>query len=813
MALFHVNRYMGTEDSSDTKASNDSLLQKLHDKAKAREKQRAERTLNTTIPSTKSKKLRKTLDQGSPEIEKITTDSKLNQSSTRKNESKDVNFNQIKAKNTKESKKRRKHEVDSPNEDCDQKSSVVVKVKRKKHDKEPGNQELERTNTEHNDHKTSDDHVEGPVKSTPKLKKKRKEKQKQNDDSIHMDSPDTNRRASTSEDNSMQTKSSKKDKKKKKGKQKVQKNETSAADLADEMEVDDLEKSSEVGEAEAEEEEQDVDVDGDETKQSSSLEEEKVDGDKDDDEEETMEEEENVGFTVLGEVEEKSRKKVLRVLPEWLSQPTIVEHDLTHNQVAVDDYALISPKIASALKQNDITHLFPVQRHVIPIILDSVRFGLHSGNAGYRPRDLCVSAPTGSGKTLAFAVPIVQALHDRVVPRIRALAVLPTRDLANQVYRVFAMLCNAVNLRAVLLGGQKSFDKEQEIFTKHSNSEGIQIDIVVATPGRLVDHINNTKGFTLQYLRFLVIDEADRMMEAISKDWISQVEKSAYPGKYSPFGIASLVQARPKPGPVTLASCSQLQQPLQKLLFSATLSQNPEKLTHLNLFQPRLVTTLVNKGQQRRSKGQQQVTEGEQEEKGEFVGKYTTPVGLTEFYIQCSKADKPLVVLHLTKHLHCRQVLCFTNTVEATHRLYLLVKIVGGVNVAEFSSNLKTAERQQILKQFKAGKIDLLICSDAMARGMDMDNVRFVISYGLPPYLNTYIHRVGRTARAGKPGIAFSLLQKSEVPMFKSMLKNAGKTSIEKHTVKPGDLQPLMMDYEDALDQLPHILKKENMKS
>ncbi|XP_022094138.1 ATP-dependent RNA helicase DDX51-like [Acanthaster planci] len=503
------------------------------------------------------------------------------------------------------------------------------------------------------------------------------------------------------------------------------------------------------------------------------------------------------GFTVLGGERKKKKQKVARVLPDWLAHPTVIEHDLRKHSVTVEEMEQLDSRLVRSLLDEGIKSLFPVQRHVIPVILDSARLGIHAGDAGYRPRDLCVSAPTGSGKTLAFALPIIQALLDRVVPRIRALVVLPTRDLAQQVSKVFSSLCKATDLRPALIGGLKKFAQEQRMLVQTSTGE-TQCDIVVATPGRLVDHINKTQGFTLQYLRFLVIDEADRMMEQISQDWISQVEKCAFTG------------SRPAPGPITVESCRKISLPLQKLLFSATLSQNPEKLIQLNLFRPRLITSVVTSKSRRRDT---QLGEGKMEERGEFVGKYTTPVGLKEYYIQCTPGQKPLLVLHLVQTLNLRQILCFANTVEATRRLYHLIKLVGGVAVAEFSSNQTAGQRRQILKKFKAGKIQLLICSDAMARGMDVENAKYVISYDMPPYIKTYIHRVGRTARAGKTGVAFTLLQPHEVPKLLKMLKHAGKTNIQKHGTDLRDLDHLVPAYKKALQQLPGVLKMEKFHS
>ncbi|XP_033100049.1 ATP-dependent RNA helicase DDX51-like [Anneissia japonica] len=513
-----------------------------------------------------------------------------------------------------------------------------------------------------------------------------------------------------------------------------------------------------------------------------------------DDDEEMIDEESMALFTVLGDVESKKKKKVQRVLPDWLAWPTVVDHDIKRNLTAITDLEGLDERMLMMLRDNGINHFFPVQSKVIPVVFASLKFGLHVGNIGYRPRDICVSAPTGSGKTLAFVIPIVQSLLDRIVPEVRALVVLPTKELADQVYTVFSTYCRKPSLKVVLIGGSKPFAKEQEQLVRQRSDGSIcsLVDIAVATPGRLVDHINLTAGFTLQHLRFLVIDEADRMMDNISKNWIKEVEKCAYPGE--PF--------RPAPSIVTPSSVSIKFPPLQKLLFSATLSQNPEKLTQLNLFHPELLTSVI------KTKGHEEMP-GDHDNKGEFVGKYTTPVELTEFMINCTAGEKPLIILHLILKLSFNNILCFTNTVEQTHRLYLLVKAIGGIKVEEFSSQLSKLKRAEILKKFKAGKIQILIASDAMARGMDVDNVRCVISYDVPPFIKTYIHRVGRTARAGKAGIAFSLVQKSEVTKFKCMLSNVGKKDVQTHRVKREQLAALEDQYENALYQLKSILKEE----
>ncbi|XP_062604068.1 ATP-dependent RNA helicase DDX51-like [Saccostrea cucullata] len=513
------------------------------------------------------------------------------------------------------------------------------------------------------------------------------------------------------------------------------------------------------------------------------------------------------GFTVLGNYKTRSTEKVSRVLPDWLASPSVIASDLKQKTTPVSEFKGLDPQIHRNLKENQIEYFFPVQIQVIPEILHTVQNGFVLGRAAQRPPDICVSAPTGSGKTLAYVLPIVQSLKSRTLCRVRALVVLPVRDLAAQVYKVFQQYTKGTNLKVGMIVGQKQFIVEQHALVKQQLG-GLEsrVDIVVATPGRLVDHINKTLGFSLADLRFLVIDEADRIMEHVKQDWLSHVENAVFTG------------GREAPTSLNVYNTSKHQMPLQKLLFSATLSQNPEKLQQLNLFQPRLFTSVVDSTPQSKlpvetlDEGEaihDRLNEAGREVKGHFVGKYTTPIGLKEYTVEVDATEKPLAILHFLHNLKYRHILCFTNSVESTHRLYHLLKLYGHISVAEITSKLLASRRSKILRKFQNGDIDILICSDAMARGIDIDNVEFVISYDPPPYIKTYIHRVGRTARAGKEGTALTLLQRKEFHHFKTMTKEAGKTSLEKFKVDPGDFEDLMEGYQKALTQLPHILKNE----
>ncbi|CAO2629025.1 ATP-dependent RNA helicase DDX51 [Lemmus lemmus] len=501
---------------------------------------------------------------------------------------------------------------------------------------------------------------------------------------------------------------------------------------------------------------------------------------------------------VLGGFARRKTPTVQPFLPAWLAKPSCVKKSVTEDLTPIEDIHEVHPDLQKQLRANGISSYFPVQAAVIPALLESADSGFLVGRGGYQPSDLCVSAPTGSGKTLAFVVPVVQALLHRVVCHIRALVVLPTKELAQQVSKVFNIYTDTTPLRVALVTGQKSLAKEQEsLVQKTVDGYRCLADIVVATPGRLVDHIDQTPGFSLQQLRFLIIDEADRMIDSMHQSWLPRVVAAAFCSA-GPSDSYALLQ-RTQPQTVTAASTCSPQMPLQKLLFSATLTQNPEKLQRLGLYQPRLFSTRLGHS------GPKDTVEMDRN----LGGKYTFPVGLTHHCVPCKLRSKPLIVLHLVLGMNFSRALCFTNSRENSHRLFLLTQAFGGVSVAEFSSRYGPGQRKKILKQFEQGKIQLLISTDATARGIDVQGVELVINYDAPQYLRTYVHRVGRTARAGKTGQAFTLLLKVQERKFLQMVSEAGVPEVAHHEIPRELLQPLVPRYEMALSHLEKIVKEE----
>ncbi|XP_016966513.1 probable ATP-dependent RNA helicase Dbp73D [Drosophila biarmipes] len=505
-------------------------------------------------------------------------------------------------------------------------------------------------------------------------------------------------------------------------------------------------------------------------------------------------------FQVLGgDGSAAKKKKVEMQLPSWLAHPTIIEGGILQPDEeipaseAIDQLDYLEKSTCLALKQMKIKRLFPVQRQVIPWILEA-----HAKPAPFRPRDICVSAPTGSGKTLAFAIPIVQLLAQRVECKIRALVVLPVAELALQVYRVISALCSKTELEVCLLSKQHKLEDEQEKLVElYKGKYYSKVDIVVTTPGRLVDHLHATKGFCLKNLKFLIIDEADRIMDAVFQNWLyhldSHVKETTdqlLAGTQAPLCYAELQSSFGK-------------QP-HKLLFSATLSQDPEKLQNLRLFQPRLFTTVFTMPVIKDLNGEDENKETNSDH-GQFVGKYTTPAELTEQFCVTELRLKPLTLFALVEKYQWKRFLCFTNSTDQASRLTFVMKLLfegTSTQVAELSGNLSALVRKQALKDFAAGKINGLICSDALARGIDVADIDVVLSYEVPRHIKTHIHRVGRTARAGRKGTAVTLLTEPEQVAFKKMLNDVGKGLGEEISVSPDIEIQHAVNYKNALNEL-----------
>lgn len=366
---------------------------------------------------------------------------------------------------------------------------------------------------------------------------------------------------------------------------------------------------------------------------------------------------------ILGDDLFKKNLKVDMVLPSWLAYPTIITNKINENinsttSKTINDLKLL-PNIIEALKNMGIEKLFPVQNEVIPWILNA-----YSKPPPFRPQDICVSAPTGSGKTLAFAIPIVQLLSKRIERKIRALIVLPVNELALQVYYIFKNLTSKTNLSVCLLSKSCSLLIEQQKLIEYLNNKYYsKVDIIITTPGRLVEHIHSTKGFLLDNLKFLVIDEADKILDQIHHNWLYHLDNHV---KNISDNLLSKITI-----PLSLNNLKDYNyQKPHKMLFSATLSQDPEKLQNLQLFKPKLFTSVIKTKEEliKSLKIDNNKNEKLNEIRGEFIGKYTTPAALIEKFCITENQLKPLTLYTLIKENSWNKFLCFTNSTGNAHR-------------------------------------------------------------------------------------------------------------------------------------------------
>ncbi|KAK9947464.1 hypothetical protein M0R45_003088 [Rubus argutus] len=328
-------------------------------------------------------------------------------------------------------------------------------------------------------------------------------------------------------------------------------------------------------------------------------------------------------------------------------------------------------------------------------------------------RDICGSAMTGSGKTAAFALPTLEKLlhSPKHVSSISVLVLTPTRELGLQVLSMIQKLAQFTDIRCCqAIGGLPM--KEQELALRSMP------DIVVATPGRLLDHLCNSIGVYLDDLTVLILDEADRLLEvAFSAE------------------IRELIRLCP--------------QKRQTMLFSATMNTTLDELVNLSLKNP--VRLSADPSAKR-------------------------PAGLTEEVVRIRPMDEcnqEAVLLALCKKTFTKRVIVFSRTKVAAHRLKILFGL-GGLKAAELHNNVSQDQRLHALEIFKNDEVDFLITTEVISRGIDIPGVKTVINYECPSTITSYIHRVGRTARAGKEGYAVTFVTDNDRSLLKAIAKKVG---------------------------------------
>lgn len=360
---------------------------------------------------------------------------------------------------------------------------------------------------------------------------------------------------------------------------------------------------------------------------------------------------------------------------------------------------LIEP-IKLALAAEGYTTPTPIQQQAIPIVLEG--------------KDLLGVAQTGTGKTAAFSIPIIQKLYqNRDINRkgrrkIKALIVTPTRELAIQIGESIAAYGANTDLRhTVIFGGVKQGRQTDEL---HNG-----VDILVATPGRLLDLI--TQGFiTLNAIEIFVLDEADRMLDM---GFVHDVKR--------------LITLLPKQR--------------QSLFFSATMPDEIVKLASTILHNPSSVSV--------------------------------TPVSSTadtinQFLYYVDKKDKNALLLDILKDQKIETALVFTRTKHGADKV-VKVLLAKGIKAEAIHGNKAQNARQRALTNFKSKETRVLVATDIAARGIDVDDLAYVINFEIPNIPETYVHRIGRTGRAGANGTALSFCEDEELTYLKDIQRLIGK--------------------------------------
>ncbi|WP_144211032.1 DEAD/DEAH box helicase [Shewanella donghaensis] len=373
----------------------------------------------------------------------------------------------------------------------------------------------------------------------------------------------------------------------------------------------------------------------------------------------------------------------------------------------------LMPSLVKQLNSLGYEQPTPIQQQAIPVVLSG--------------KDVLAGAQTGTGKTAAFVLPIIQMLLQdlddkatnaevdnatnaevNIVPskeapkkadNTQALILVPTRELAQQVHQSVEKYAGDSGINAVIVYGGVSIKAQADAIQAGA-------DIIVATPGRLLDHLRN-RVMSLANLKHLVFDEADRMLDMGFRDEIIEVLK-------------------------------RLPKERQTLLFSATLDERIFKFSKRLLYSPQVIET---------------------------SDRNSTAAKIVERVYNLDINKKMPALCHLIKKENWQQALVFSRTKQGADKVVTQMK-QAGVNAAAFHADLSQTMRETVLAQFKLGDIKALVATDVAARGLDINELNYVVNIELPFQNEDYIHRIGRTGRAGKEGQAITLLSVDDEPQL-----------------------------------------------
>jgi ATP-dependent RNA helicase RhlE len=352
----------------------------------------------------------------------------------------------------------------------------------------------------------------------------------------------------------------------------------------------------------------------------------------------------------------------------------------------------LAPAILTAVAEQGYQTPTPIQQKTIPVILEG--------------KDVLGGAQTGTGKTAAFTLPILHMLHAQQKPlqpkQVRCLILTPTRELAIQVADNVAAYARHLPLRTAVFYGGVSVNPQLE-------QAALGLDILIATPGRLLDHLHQ-QSISLYQLEVLVLDEADRMLDM---GFIHDIKRI----------MAKLPEKR------------------QTLFFSATFSNEIKALADTLLNQPVLVE----------------------------VAKANSASGQVEqLAFRVDSQRKRELISEVIGKRNWQQVLIFSRTKFGADRLSKQLE-QDGIEAQAIHGDKSQGHRTKVLQEFKTGKLRVLVATDVAARGLDIEDLPIVVNYDLPHQAEDYVHRIGRTGRAGKFGLAVTLVTPDDLWMLKEI--------------------------------------------
>lgn len=596
---------------------------------------------------------------------------------------------------------------------------------------------------------------------------------------------------------------------------------------------------------------------------------------------------------------------IYSALPSWLGNPISIAPTAT---AQFEDLGLPSSVIES-LKKSGITSAFAVQAAVLSLLLPGPQKQLG---------DVLVSAATGSGKTLAYVLPMVEDISQTTVTQLRGLIVMPTRELVTQAREVSDMCANAYGTgsrRHINVGvaiGNQTLRQEQVSLMKqefvynpkeyrarqerinaawsgssledevanllmeedistpidHIVQDSPKVDIMICTPGRLVEHLKSTPGFTLEHLKWLVIDEADKLLDQSFQQWLETVMESltsretAAPSKLrSKDRITKVVLSATMTRDVGLLSQLKLNKPkfvvlegnedmeagemqVDSLNLPDTLHESAIKVDQEGLKPLYLLEVLKRNGlleskslpqddsdDSTSNSGSDSDTSDDDSDDDTSSSGSSSDSDSTSSSDDSSDSDSsndddssssdasavsslpskklpaknPAVNINLAKP---HGVLIFTKSNESAVRLSRLLALLVPSRASEIGAITSTTSRKRTLRLFRSGALSVLIASDLVARGLDLPNLAHVVNYDIPTSITSYVHRVGRTARAGKKGAASTLFSATEGRWFWNDIARSGnikrKTKVERVTISAKDVfsDGQKQDYEAALEKL-----------